>query len=245
MQYQSPLPLAVVTGAAHRIGRVIALDLSRRGFAIGLHYHSSEVQARSTFAEMVRMGVPVFLLQADLTAPDEIEAMFQKIAGLSHPLKVLVNSAAVMARSDLRTLPVEEWDFTLSLNLRAPWLCSRAAARLMEKAGGGVIVNISDCGAQKAWVNYAAYSVSKAGLEALTRLLARSLAPNVRVNAVAPGLILPSQDMPPEAWERLVDRLPLKMAGSSEDVARAVTYFIQNNYVTGQVLAVDGGYQII
>ncbi|NLG99252.1 MAG: SDR family oxidoreductase [Chloroflexi bacterium] len=252
----SLLPLALVTGAARRVGKAVALELARQGFAIGLHAHLSTREAESTAAEIADLGVPVFRFTADLTDPAQIDRMFAGVAELSNPLRVLVNSAGIMEKGDLRELPVEAWDKTLDLNLRAPWLCARAAAKLMaarpEAAGagpaggsGGVIINITDSGAQKAWTSFPAYIVSKAGLEALTRLMARAFAPEVRVNAVAPGLILPSADMPPEAWQRLVDRLPLKAAGQPEDIARAVVFFVQNPYVTGQTLAVDGGYQLV
>lgn len=242
---ESMLPLALVTGAAQRIGRAIAFGLAGEGFAIGLHFHQAQAEAEETAAELLKnYGVPVYLLPADLSQPEQIEDLFARTAALSHPLRVLVNCAAIMRPGSLRDLPVEAWDAVLDLNLRAPWLCARAAARQMEP-DGGVIINISDSGAQKAWTGYPAYIVSKAGLETLTRLLARTLAPTVRVNAVAPGLILPSSDLPAETWERLVDRLPLRAAGLPEDVARAVLFFVQNPYVTGQILAVDGGYQMI
>ena len=238
------LPLALVTGAAHRLGRAIALELARQGFAIGLHYHGSTDAAERTAREIEAIA-PVYRLPADLADPAQVEDLFARAAALPHPLRVLVNSAAVMARGSLRSLPVADWDATLDLNLRAPWLCARAAASLMEPAGGGAIVNISDSGAGRAWTGYPAYILSKNGLETLTRLLARALAPAVRVNAVAPGLILPAADLPPEQWQRLVDRLPLQAAGTPEDVARAVVFFVQNPYITGQVLAVDGGYQLV
>jgi pteridine reductase len=242
---ETMLPLALVTGAAHRLGRAIAFALAGQGFAIGLHYHHSRAAAEETAAALAEAApVPVYLLPADLSQPAQVEDLFTRAAALPHPLRVLVNSAGRMSRGELREMPVEEWDSTFNLNLRAPWLCSRAAARLMEPAGG-VIINISDSGAHKAWTGYPAYVVSKAGLEALTRLLARALAPAVRVNAVAPGLILPSAGLPAETWDRLVDRLPLLAAGQPEDIARAVLFFVQNPYITGQVLAVDGGYQLI
>lgn len=236
-------PLAIVTGAAHRIGLAIALELARQGYAIGLHYHRSSEKAAAAEEQVRALGVPVYPLPADLSEPVQVENLFLRIASLGHPLKVLVNSAAVMPRGDLREMPVEEWDSTLDLNLRAPWLCAKFAARLME--AGGCIVNISDTGANKLWTTYPAYTVSKSALETLTRMLAKALAPSVRVNAVAPGLILPSADVPGEVWQRLVERLPLKTPGSPEDVARAVLFFVQNPYVTGQILAVDGGYGLV
>ena len=240
-----PAPaLALITGAAHRLGRAIALAFAGRGYAVALHYHSSRAAERTT-ADLLAAGAPaVYPLKADLRAPAQIEAMFQAVAGLPQPLRVLVNSAAVMQRGSLRDLPVDDWDGALDLNLRAPWLCARAAARLMEPEGGAII-NLTDSGAHKAWAGYPAYIVSKAGLEALTRLLAKTLAPAVRVNAVAPGLILPAPDMPPETWQRLVNRLPLQAAGAPEDVARAVLFLVENPYITGQTLVIDGGYQLI
>jgi NAD(P)-dependent dehydrogenase (short-subunit alcohol dehydrogenase family) len=241
---ETALPLAVVTGAAHRIGRAIALELARQDFAIGLHYFHAQEDAQQTAIEVEGLGAPAYLLPADLSDPAQVDDLFASISRLPHPLRVLVNSAAIMPRGDLRTLAVEQWDETLDLNLRAPWLCARAAAALMESSGG-VIINITDSGAGKSWTGYPSYVISKAALEVLTRLLARTLAPTVRVNAIAPGLIMPSAELPDGQWQKLLDRLPLKAAGTPTDVARAVLFFIQNPYVTGQVLAVDGGYQLV
>lgn len=243
MTTQAPLPLALVTGAAHRIGRAVALALAGQGYAIGLHYHHAAAAAEET-AALIGRSAPVYLLPADLSDPDQVEDLFARVDGLPGALRVLVNSAAVMPPGDLRDMPVADWDAALNLNLRAPWLCARAAARRMG-AQGGLIVNISDSGAHKVWTGYPAYVISKSALESLTRLLARALAPAVRVNAVAPGLILPAEGMPPEQWQRLVERLPLREPGRPEDVAGAVLFFLQNAYVTGQVLAVDGGYQLV
>lgn len=236
-------PLAVITGAARRLGRAIALELARRGYAIGLHYHHSEPEAQQLAGELRTVGVTVQLLCADLSDPAQIDGLFQQIDTLPFPLKVWVNSAAVMARGDLRTLAVEEWDATLALNLRAPWLCARAAAERMTE--GGVIINLTDSGVRKTWSSFPAYSVSKAALETLTRLLAKTLAPVVRVNAVAPGLILRAEDMPEADWQRLVARLPLQQAGSVEDVARAVGFLVESEHITGETINVDGGYQLV
>lgn len=235
--------LALVTGAAHRLGREIALGLARAGFAIGLHYHRSEAQAQRTAEELRReTGRPVHLLEGDLTQADAIERLFEQVDLLPQHLRVLVNSAGVMTRGRVQELSVADWDATLALNLRAPWLCARAAAARMSD--GGVIVNISDSGAQRAWTGYAAYNVSKAGLDALTRILARSLAPKIRVAAVAPGLVLPGGDIPPEDWDRLVQRLPLQKPAAVQSIVQAVLFIVQNEDITGSTLVIDDGYQL-
>jgi NAD(P)-dependent dehydrogenase (short-subunit alcohol dehydrogenase family) len=142
----------------------------------------------------------------------------------------------------MQEISVENWDATFDLNLRAPWLCSRHAAQLMKD--NGVIINLTDATSGRQWKEYPAYSVSKAGLEVLTRILARSLAPGIRVNAVAPGLVMPSPGFPHDKWERLIERLPVKKSGTAEDIVRAVLFLIQNEYITGQTLVIDGGYQL-
>jgi len=236
--------MAVVTGGAVRLGREIALGLAKAGYAIGLHYHNSHEEAQSTAREIEEHGVQVFLLQADLCNPEEISRIFAQVEGMPFKLSVLINSAAIMTRGNLRTLIVDDWDATLNLNLRAPWLCAQEAARLME-VSGGVIINLSDSGAGKTWSGFPAYTVSKAGVEVLTRLLARTLAPKIRVNAVAPGLIMQSVDSSPDQWQNLVKKLPANRDGNPQDVVRAVLFLIENQYITGEILHVDGGYQIV
>ena len=235
--------MALITGAGVRVGRAIALRLAARGYTIGLHWHHSEEPARQTAQAIEQIGAAVVPLQADLREPKQIEAMFSQIAAGPYRLAVLVNSAAVMQAGDLMEMSVEDWDATLTLNLRAPWLCARAAARLMGDQGG-VIIQISDTGARKAWTGYPAYVVSKSALETLTRLLARRLGPHIRVNAIAPGLILPAAGMDENEWQRLAQKTALQRPGNPEDVARAVEFLVENLYITGEVLAVDGGYSL-
>ena len=159
------------------------------------------------------------------------------------PLTVLVNSAGLMQRADARSLSVADLDATLNLNLRAPFLCAQRAFQRMT--AGGLIVNITDVAAQKAWTGFPAYTVSKAALASLTGVLARSFAPIVRVNAIAPGLAIPAEQMPPEAWERLVARIPLQRSASTEEIASALTFLLKNEYITGQTITIDGGYSLI
>jgi len=243
-------PLAVVTGGAHRLGRAFALTLAYQGYAVLVHYHRSAQLTTKTVAEIKSFGVPAFSIQADLTQAEHVEALFALVDSLlSQPeaqldrLAVLVNSAAVMPRGDAQTLPVEEWDAALDLNLRAPFLCAQQAALRMTR--GGLIVNVSDIGAEKAWSRFPSYTVSKAALESLTRVLARSFAPAIRVNAIAPGLVLPSENVTPEEWEKLIQRLPLKRAATTEEVASALEFLIKNEYITGQTIVVDGGYSLV
>jgi NAD(P)-dependent dehydrogenase (short-subunit alcohol dehydrogenase family) len=225
------------------LGKAIALELANQGYAIGLHYHTSARAAQDTADEIRRLGAQVILLPADLRKPEEITDLFQRVAASGLKLKVLINSAAVMRREDIRGMSAGDWDYTMNLNLRAPFLCAQAAVRLMEEEGG-VIINIADAGATRMWVGFPAYSVSKAALEALTRLFAKAFAPGVRVNAVAPGLVLPAEGMPEKEWLRLVDRLPVKRTARPEEVAEAVVFLVNNGYITGEVLTVDGGYRL-
>jgi len=243
-------PLAVVTGGAHRLGRAFALTLAYEGYAVLLHYHRSSQLAAKTIAEIKTFGVPAFSMQADLTQTEHVKALFTLADSLlSRPesqlsqLAVLVNSAAVMRRGDAQILPVEEWDTALDLNLRAPFLCAQQASLRMKR--GGLIVNVSDIGAEKAWSGFPSYTISKAALESLTKVLARSFAPSVRVNAIAPGLVLPSENVSDEEWDRLVERLPLKRPATAEEVASALEFLLKNEYVTGQTIVVDGGYSLL
>ena len=217
--------LALVTGAAHRLGRIFALTLAKHGYAILLHYHHSVEAANSTADEIRALGVPVFPVEADLTDAGQIQSLFSKVDSLNLRLKVLVNSAARMSHADLRTVSVEDWDATLALNLRAPFLLAQQAAERMVE--GSLIVNISDAGVGKTWSGFPAYMVSKSGLETLTRLQAKTYAPNIRVNAIAPGLVLPSSEISAEEWEKLVSRLPLKHPASMDELPVHLNFLLR------------------
>ena len=232
-------PLALVTGAAHRLGKVFALTLARQGFDILLHYYHAEDDALQTKAELESLGRRVIKVQADLTDPAQISALISKI----DTLKVLVNSAAFMPGGNVEQLSIENWDTSLDLNLRAPFLLAQEASKKMTPVG--LIVNLTDVGAQKTWSRYPSYTVSKAALESLTRILARSLAPEIRVNAIAPGFVLHSDIVPAEEWERLIKRVPLKRPARAEEIASALEFLLNNEYITGQTIVVDGGYSLV
>lgn len=240
-------PLALVTGGAHRLGKAFALTLARMGYDLILHYHSSEEQAQRTKTEIESLGVKVNLFKADLTQPDQIQSLISNLDSLlllaTYQLLLIVNSAAIMPVGNPREFQLKDWDSALDLNLRVPFLLAQEAVKRMT--AGGLIVNITDIGAQKAWSRYPSYTVSKSALESLTKLLARAFAPNIRVNAIAPGLVLQSEVITQEEWDKLVNRLPLKRAAALDEVTSALEFLIKNEYITGQTIVVDGGYSLI
>jgi pteridine reductase len=232
-------PLALITGAANRLGKVFALTLARQGFDIVLHYHQSKAQAIQTQVEIESLGRRAILFQADLTEPAQIQSLVSNLDALD----VLVNSAAFMPSGNVDLLTIENWDTSLDLNLRAPFLLAQECAKKMNT--DGLIVNITDVGAQKAWSRYPSYTVSKAALESLTKILARALAPQIRVNAIAPGFVLQSDIVSDEEWQRLINRIPLKRPARTEEIAFALEFLLKNEYITGQTIVVDGGYSLI
>lgn len=236
-------PLALVTGAAHRLGKVFAAALAREGYAVALHYWNSEQDAEGAARELVSIGAPVFPIRADLTDPHSIPRLFNEVDRIPHTLEVLVNSAGVFRGSDPRDTDLNEWELTMGLNLRAPFFCAQQAAARMTD--GGLIINVTDVGARKSWSHFPAYSASKAALDALTGILARAYAPGIRVNAIAPGLFLRSSETSEQDWERLIDRLPMQRAGNPSDLGAAFLFLLHNEYVTGQTLVVDGGYGLV
>ncbi len=235
--------LALITGSARRLGKAFALSLARMGYAIALHHRGSVDEADRTAQEIRALGVDCLPIRADLTAADKIDFLFSMVDEMKAPLRVVVNSAALMTVGNLREMELRDWDSALDLNLRAPFLVAQHAAKRMTD--GGLIVNVSDIGANKAWTRYPSYTVSKAGLESLTKLLARSLAPQIRVNAIAPGLVLQSDVVTDEAWQSLLERLPLKRAATLEEITSTLEFLIKNEYITGQTITVDGGYSLI
>src|SRR6202167_3958069 len=226
----------LVTGAAKRIGRGIALRLFREGYRVAIHYETSEQEARATAEECG--GAPLF--RGDLEKVDDIRRMFQEVEERLGSLYGLVNNAARFRRRDPLEITEAEWDFIHSVNLKATFFCCQQGALLMKKAGAGRIVNISSLGGIRPWDMYAHYCASKAGVIMLTRALAKAFAPEITVNSVAPGVILASNEDP--RAQDLIAATPAQRSGTPEEIADAVLYFINaSNFVTGQVLAVDGG----
>ena len=215
------------------------MTLARQGFDLILHYHQALDEALQTQTEIKSLGREAILAQADLTDPGQIQALVSDL----NDLHVLVYSAAFMARGNVGLLSIDNWDTSLDLNLRAPFLLAQEGASKMTR--GGLIVNISDVGAQKTWSRYPSYAVSKAALESLTRILARAFAPQIRVNAIAPGFVLRSDIVTDEEWQRLINRIPLRRPARTEELASALEFLLKNEYITGQTIVVDGGYSLV
>lgn len=238
-----PARTALVTGAGRRLGKAIAIALGARGMHVVVHYHASEAGARGTADAIRGVGGSASLARADLRDPGAVESLLATAREATGRLDVLVNSAAEMVRMPVGGASVEEWDALFALNLRAPFFLSQAAAPLLREARG-CIVNIADIAAEETWPAYIPYLVTKAGVAQMTRALARALAPDVRVNAVSPGAVQLPDDFDDAMAARLSETTPLQRLGAPDDVAAAVLYFVDAGYVTGQVLAVDGGRRI-
>jgi pteridine reductase len=231
--------VALVTGAGKRLGRAVALRMAQDGADVVVHYRSSLAEANEVVAAIEGTGRRAVALGADLTQVADIERLFERVKDRFGRLDILVNSAASFVQTDFGSTSEAQWAESLDTNLRAPFFCSQAAAPLLKQSKG-VIVNFADTGGIVGWPGYIPHSISKAGVIMLTKSLAKKLAPDVRVNAIAPGTITMPGD-PPE-WETdFVRDAPLKRTGTPQDVADAVSFLIHSTFMTGQVLVLDGG----
>jgi pteridine reductase len=232
--------VALVTGGAVRLGRSITLGLASSGWDVAIHFGSSEREAGDTARAVRELHRECELIQADLRLPSAPERISGAVRQRFGRLDLLVNSAASFRTGDILEVDAEEWDEVMALNVRAPHLLVRACADLLRSSQGSV-VNITDLSAFQAWTEYPHHAVSKAALAHLTRVQARALAPDIRVNAIAPGAVLPPDDWDAERWESLARRAALDRTGSPGDVVDAVLYLAGATFLTGHVLPVDGG----
>jgi pteridine reductase len=235
--------IALVTGAGRRVGRAIATGLGQRGMHVAVHFNGSAAGARETAADIERAGGKATLFQADLSQPLGPASLVNEVASTLGGLDVLVNSAAIMQRTPLDSVTPAEWDTTFAINSRAPFFAAIAAHRHMAERGGA-IVNIADLAGLETWPAYIPHGLSKTVVVQMTRALARTLAPAVRVNAVAPGVIVLPEGWEPAVGERLRRTTPLKRLGSVNDVVGAVIYLLEADYVTGETIVVDGGRHV-
>jgi len=248
--------VALVTGAAKRLGRSIALRLAAEGAAVVVNYATSKKEAEALVRQIVSgetaggAGKRAIAVKADVSKRVEVEKLFAATEGEFGRLDILVNNAGIFYPVRFEELTDEQWDQFLDTNLRSHFLCAQAAAPMMKRQGRGRIINISSLGGLLPWPSYTHYCVSKAGVIMLTRCLARSLAPDILVNSVAPGTIhfldepaaYPMQELREQEY---VQRVPLHRTGTGEDVAGAVMYLATAEFVTGQVIVVDGGRMLV
>jgi pteridine reductase len=231
---------ALVTGGAARVGAALTRALSADGYAVVVHYNTSEDAARALCDEIRAGGGEAAVLRADLADAAQVERLAREAVDAFGRLDVLVNNASVFPPERLEETDAALWDHTLAVNLRAPFLLVRHLAAELRRRRG-IVVNLADLAGLQAWSAYAAHAVAKAGLVQLTRVAARALAPDVRVVGIAPGTVLPPDDMPDDQVRRLAERAPLGHIGRPDDVVRALRYLLGAEFVTGETLVVDGG----
>lgn len=233
--------VGLVTGAARRVGRAIALRLAREGMAVAIHYHRSRDEAESLLREIVDAGGVARAFAADLAAPGGPAELARSVLSSFGRVHLLVNSASIWLRTPVLALDPEEFDRTVAVNLRSPFLLAALLGRSMKENGEGLIVNVLDWSIDRPYPDYIPYGITKAGLAAATRGLARALAPEVRVNAVAPGAVLLPEGTDAEEAEAARRATALRRIGDPADVAEAVVYFLRAPFTTGATLVVDGG----
>jgi len=233
--------VAIVTGAGRRIGRAIALELAAHGATVAVHYRTSHAEADAVVAEIASKHRKARAFRADLENIAEIEKMVADVLAAFGRIDVLVNSASVFARKPLEEITERDWDSNLDTNLKAPFFLSKFAGAAMRKQGAGKIVNLGDWAGIRPYKDYLPYSVSKSGLIGLTHALAKALAPEVQVNCIALGLVMPPEEYSKDEVARLVNRTLTKKMGSPDDVARAVIFFCETDFATGAMLALEGG----
>lgn len=246
MQVDLKDKVALVTGAARRVGKAIALELARQGVNIMAHYHRAEpAEVRDTLQEIKTLGVDAYSVAADLSQVEGVATLFAALQENFGRLDIVVNSASVFQRRDLLDVSVEDWDLTMAVNLRAPFLITQRAARLMatNPLPGGVIVNICDQGADDPWPARPHHGISKSALWMLTQVSALSLGPAIRFNAIVPGPVMKpaGRETSDEDWAKKGERSALSRTGQPEDVARAVVFLCREDYITGELLHVNAG----
>jgi pteridine reductase len=237
--------VALITGAGRRIGRAIAMDLANHGATVAVHYRTSRSEADAVVAGIRTNGGDAKTFRADLEHVAEIEQMVSEILDAFGRIDILVNSASVFAPTPLEQITEHDWDANLDTNLKAPFFLSKFASAAMRKQGAGKIINLGDWAGIRPYKDYLPYSVSKSALIGLTKALAKELAPEVQVNCIALGMVMPPENYTKEEVERLVNRTLTKKMGAPEDVARAVLFFCETDFATGAVLKLEGGRLLV
>jgi 3-oxoacyl-[acyl-carrier protein] reductase/pteridine reductase len=233
--------VALVTGGAHRVGRAITLMLARNGANVIINYHTSAAQASVTADEARTLGAKVLLVQADISNHLQVKSMAQQVQAWFGGLDILVNCADRWEKSPFPSEDIGPWERVINTGVNGPYYVTNAFAPMMLERSEGAIVNIVDLSAWEAWPQYTAHAVSKSALLAMTRQFAVELGPTIRVNAVAPGPVLPPPDYGPELIAKIAAKTLLERWGSPADVAQAVKFLIEADYISGDTITVDGG----
>ena len=237
--------VALITGAAMRVGRVIALALANEGAQVAFTYLTDQEPWPATLLDIRTKGVKAMALPLDVQQKERPRAVIDQVIKQFGRIDILINNASVWLSSPFLEITPEAWDAALAVNLTGPFLCSQAAAPHMLRQQAGVIINITDLSAFQTWPNYAHHSASKAGLVALTRVMAAELAPHVRVNAIAPGTVLLPDNATAAKKQWAIDNSLLKRVGVPEDVAKTVIFLVEADFATGAVYFMDGGRALV
>jgi pteridine reductase len=236
---------ALVTGGVRRVGRALTVALGRAGASVVANYNSSAAEADALVEQLTAEGITASAVQADVSRREDIDDLVTHIRERHGQLDILVNSASLFESAPFADITEAAWRRVLDVNLTGPFLLSQAALPLLRASGQAIIVNIVDLSALQAWPSYAHHSVSKAGLLQLTKVMAKALAPEIRVNAIAPGTVLPPDGYDGTAGDGTSDRRVVSRTGTPEDVVKALFYLIESEFVTGQTLVVDGGRMLL
>lgn len=237
--------VALVTGGARRVGRALSEALGAAGASVVINYNNSAAEADALRRDLEQRGVTAAAIQADVSNKSDLDQLVHQIGSRFGRLDILVNSASMFESAPFLHITEEMWDRVIAVNLKGPFFLAQAAAPLLTESGAGNIVNIADLSAFQPWPSYAHHSVSKAGLVQLTKVLARALAPAVRVNGIAPGTVLPPDDYDGTGGDGTADRRMVPQRGTPADVVRALFYLLESNFVTGQIVVVDGGRSLL
>jgi pteridine reductase len=235
--------VALVTGAGRRVGQAIAQALGAEGMRVAVHYNESDAGAKETVSRITAKGGSAEIIAADLTDVAACERLIDTVHGRYGALNLLVNSAAIMVRTPIGDVTEAQWDNMFALNVRAAFFLTQRAAPYLAAVNGSV-VNIADMAAFETWSAYVPHGMTKAAVVQMTRAMAHALAPEVRVNGIAPGVVLLPEHFDHAQAEHLRSTTPLKRLGTPEDVAQAVVYLATAGYVTGEIIRVDGGRHV-
>lgn len=237
--------VVLITGAAVRVGRTAALTLAEKGARIAFSYYLEEEPWQETLKEIEAFGKPALAVQAEVKSAASIQNLIDRTIEEFGRIDVLINNASVWLKAPFEEITEAEWDLSLAINLKGPFLASQKVVPMMRAQKQGLIINITDLSAFQTWSDYAHHAASKAGLVSLTKSMAFELAPEIRVNAIAPGTVMLPENYTEEKRKWAEEKSLLKRVGSPEDVARMIVFLIENDFVTGSVYLVDGGRSLI